>query len=206
MTNAEKHIEKLLSWYKEAVTEDGVCYLTRDDKNTLAYAIKCCKHFEDIKKDIDSWALREEPSSSENPNKSENPTSSTTKKCTTCEYREIDGKTHEMCKSCVCGNRYKQESCDDCVSRKAVLEMAKSYNTDGWDMYTPLVVDVEDIEELPPVIPIRPKGHWIKTELPSRDAHECSECGNLAISDEWGDETLTDFCPNCGAKMEEVEV
>lgn len=29
MTNGEKHIEKLLSWYKEAVTEDGVCYLTR---------------------------------------------------------------------------------------------------------------------------------------------------------------------------------
>ena len=50
MTNGEKHIEKLLSWYKEAVTEDGVCYLTSEDKNTLAYAIKCCKHFEDIKK------------------------------------------------------------------------------------------------------------------------------------------------------------
>jgi hypothetical protein len=76
MTNAEKHIEKLLSWYKEAVTENGVCYLTCDDKNTLAYAIKCCKHFEDIKKDIDSWMLREEPSSSGKPNKSEIPTSS----------------------------------------------------------------------------------------------------------------------------------
>jgi hypothetical protein len=33
-------------------------------------------NFEDIKKDIDSWALREEPSSSEIPNKSENPTGS----------------------------------------------------------------------------------------------------------------------------------
>ena len=76
MTNGEKHIEKLLSWYKEAVTEDGVCYLTCDDKNTLAYALKCCKHYEDIKKDIDSWMLREEPGSSEKPNKSENPTSS----------------------------------------------------------------------------------------------------------------------------------
>lgn len=64
MTNGEKHIEKLLSWYKEAVTEDGVCYLTSEDKNTLAYAIKCCKHFEDIKKEMDSWGLRTEPSSS----------------------------------------------------------------------------------------------------------------------------------------------
>ena len=76
MTNGEKHIEKLLSWYKEAVTEDGVCYLTCDDKNTLAYALKCCKHFEDIKKDIDSWMLRNNPSGSGKPNKSENPTSS----------------------------------------------------------------------------------------------------------------------------------
>jgi hypothetical protein len=76
MTNGEKHIEKLLSWYKEAVTEDGVCYLTSNDQNTLAYALKCCKHYEDIKKDIDTWTLREEPSSSEIPNKSENPTCS----------------------------------------------------------------------------------------------------------------------------------
>lgn len=76
MTNGEKHIERLLSWYKEAVTENGVCYLTCDDKNTLAYALKCCKHYEDTKKDIDTWMLREEPSSSEKPNKSEIPTGS----------------------------------------------------------------------------------------------------------------------------------
>ena len=76
MTNGEKHIKRLLSWYKEAVTEDGVCYLTSDDKNTLAYALKCCKYFEDIKKDIDTWMLRNNPSSSEIPNKSEIPTGS----------------------------------------------------------------------------------------------------------------------------------
>ncbi len=50
-----------------------------------------------------------------------------------------------------------QEPCEDCISRKAVLGMAKSYNTDGWDSYTPLVVDAEDIEELPPVTPQEPK-------------------------------------------------
>lgn len=55
------------------------------------------------------------------------------------------------------------------------------------------------------VTPIRPKGHWIKIELPSRDAHECSECGGLAFLDECGNEKLTDFCPNCGADMREVE-
>ena len=45
------------------------------------------------------------------------------------------------------------QPCEDAISRKAVLEMAKSYNADGWDMYTPLVVDVENIEELPSVTP-----------------------------------------------------
>jgi hypothetical protein len=92
MTNGEKHIEKLLSWYKEAVTEDGVCYLTSNDQNTLAYAIECCKHYEDIKKDIDTWMLREDPSSSEIPNKSENPTCSDSHYCPNCgaEMSEVE--------------------------------------------------------------------------------------------------------------------
>jgi hypothetical protein len=58
---------------------------------------------------------------------------------------------------------------------------------------------------LQPVTPIRPKGRWIKVELPARDAHECSECGNLAIFDECrNEEMLTDFCPHCGADNREV--
>lgn len=36
------------------------------------------------------------------------------------------------------------------IDREKVLSYSKSYNTDGWDSYTPLVVDVEDIEEIPP--------------------------------------------------------
>jgi hypothetical protein len=123
----------------------------------------------------------------------------TTKKCATCVYRKIDGKPHEMCKSCVCGNRYKQDFCDDCVSRAEVL---KIYNE--W-FATCNIADKKEspkakINALPPVTPIRPKGRWIKVELPARDAHECSECGNLAIFDECrNEEMLTDFCPNCGS-------
>ena len=105
MTNGEKHIEKLLSWYKEAVTENGVCYLTSDDKNTLAYAIKCCKHFEDIKKDVDSWVLREELSSSEIPNKSIEEKCP----CYSCEYFEINGWSH--CK--IHEDAYGDSRCND---------------------------------------------------------------------------------------------
>jgi hypothetical protein len=91
----------------------------------------------------------------------------------------------------------------DCISRQAV-EDAMYDATRAMDLNYGQIMDY--IDNLPSVTPIRPKGHWIKTELPSRDAHECSECGNLAIFDECrNEEMLTDFCPNCGAKMEEVK-
>jgi hypothetical protein len=94
-------------------------------------------------------------------------------------------------------------SSDDCISRQAV-EDAMYDATRAMDLNYGQIMDY--IDNLPSVTPIRPKGHWIKTELPSRDAHECSECGNLAIFDECrNEEMLTDFCPNCGAKMEEVK-
>ena len=128
-----------------------------------------------------------------------------------------------------------QEPCEDAVSRKAVLDMAKSYNTDGYDSYTPLVVDVEDIEELPSVTPAkciatvkfskedirelvnekmkdivveRKKGKWINK------SHK-SGCGITFIASECTccgkktffncDELIYRFCPNCGAEMEVEE-
>jgi hypothetical protein len=115
-------------------------------------------------------------------NKSENPTSSTTK----------------------------NDLGVDCISRQAVLEQAYAYGSglepDGY------CVNVEDIQALPSVTPIRPKGHWI-------DIHEyhyyndgdiettelkCSCCNEVV---EWDIELLHKpyFCENCGADMKEVE-
>jgi hypothetical protein len=133
----------------------------------------------------------------------------TTKKCTTCAYREIDGKPHEMCKSCVCGNRYKQEPTNkndlgvDCVSRKEVLKIY-----DEW-FATCNIADKKEspkakINALPLVTPIRPKGYWIEHPHEWGDnwqysQYECSCCHNWAHFD-------TDYCPNCGTEMEEVKV
>lgn len=163
MTNGEKHIEKLLSWYKEAVTEDGVCYLTSDDKNTLAYAIKCCKHFEDIKKDIDSWGIRKDPSSSENPNNSEIPISSTTK-------NDLSSGLDK--------NSEKLENESDCISREQAIDFAckntKFILNDPKPLEVKLSKDYiyENIAKimrnpnvLPSVTPIRPKGHWIEEKM-----------------------------------------
>ena len=46
-------------------------------------------------------------------------------------------------------------------------------------------------------------GKW--ADIPHSIRHECSECKNFAPSYYCGDENLTDYCPNCGAKMERSE-
>jgi rubrerythrin len=56
--------------------------------------------------------------------------------------------------------------------------------------------------------PVR-NGRWIPTEYdgyadgyPVYDAFECSECGHEHNGEE---DTLTAFCPDCGAKMDEED-
>ncbi len=47
-------------------------------------------------------------------------------------------------------------------------------------------------------------GHWVKVTN-GRGGHECDVCHDYAPSFQSGDEYLSPFCPNCGAKMQEVE-
>ena len=82
--------------------------------------------------------------------------------------------------------------CDDAISREAVLK--KQYRIDdSATLSTRDVVNVEDIEDLPPVTPSRRKGHW--EDIPFSKYFKCSECGCYQISD-------TEYCPKCGAEME----
>ena len=94
-----------------------------------------------------------------------------------------------------------QEPCDDCISRQAALDLLQ--------MRLMPKEEYKAIYELPSVTPAPRIGRWIPVGYdgyadgnPVYDWWECSEC-------EWehtGDEdTLTPYCPNCGAKMEEVE-
>jgi hypothetical protein len=46
----------------------------------------------------------------------------------------------------------------------------------------------------------RPQGEW-REVTNGRGGHECSNCHEYAPSYMSGDEHLSDFCPNCGAKM-----
>lgn len=68
--------------------------------------------------------------------------------------------------------------------------------------------DVVDMLESRPTITmddLRPHGRWVPLSadgyaegFPVWDEWECSECHHEHFGDE---DTLTDYCPNCGAKM-----
>lgn len=87
-----------------------------------------------------------------------------------------------------------QEPCEDAISRQAALNCLTATGLKQFDF----VIDARSkIKSLPPVNPQEPKeGHWI--------GHFCSECGEEAIT-EWnetgGELCLSNYCPNCGARM-----
>ena len=93
---------------------------------------------------------------------------------------------------------------------KYVDELSKHPSTKDIDYYDALI-DAEDvIDDLPSadVAPVR-HGRWIGTEydgyangFPVYDVYECSECGMEYDSTDDG-EITHNYCPNCGAKMDE---
>lgn len=71
--------------------------------------------------------------------------------------------------------------------------------------------NIQSIMELPAadVAPVR-HGRWITWEeagndIPSPHRHECSVCHDAAQVLVNGVELLSDYCPNCGAKMDGAE-
>ena len=46
------------------------------------------------------------------------------------------------------------------------------------------------------------RGRWVKN---NEYVYVCSVCGEEALNDEYGEQTLSPYCGACGAKMDEVE-
>lgn len=63
------------------------------------------------------------------------------------------------------------------------------------------------VEDTPTIEPVRMKGKWIKQVDESINAwwHECSVCGDYPLKDAFGHDSLSQFCPLCGALMSEGE-
>ena len=88
--------------------------------------------------------------------------------------------------------------CEDCISRQAAIRacfgMVRGTGIDE----LPYEYAEAVLNDLPSVYPKQRTGRWKPYD---RSWYECSECG--AIREAVG--YFENFCPNCGAKMEEVE-
>lgn len=89
------------------------------------------------------------------------------------------------------------------IDREELLTHQYNASHSNWPQLAEMVVGVEDIEDAPAadVAPVV-HGRWIE----DHDYLKCSECGVMV---KW-DFTFFDignwnYCPNCGAKMQEVE-
>ena len=77
------------------------------------------------------------------------------------------------------------------IEREALVEQLKKEDCDCEWLWTILCVPAAD------VAPVR-HGCWINENFYTH----CSACGKMAIYDKYGQEVESDFCPNCGAKMD----
>ena len=89
-----------------------------------------------------------------------------------------------------------QEPCEGCISRKAAIDAIR--DCVNMDIYT---IEVKEcLEALPPVTPVKKAGKWIINPY-GIDARLI--CDNCLASAPYN--CRTNYCPNCGRKMEGVE-
>lgn len=110
------------------------------------------------------------------------------------------------CNGCIFHKSETLEPCEDCISRKAVTDLIRK----EWVKYVPMELDMSisfvlgKIDELPPVTPAEKTRHWIYSKAVNTGEiifSECSACGH-------GESRCAkrmNYCPNCGAKMQEGE-
>ncbi len=95
----------------------------------------------------------------------------------------------------------------DAISRQAVLEAfglsekSRKYGGDHSGYDTLMKYEIQGIlEDLPSVTAQRKMGHWEEIDIKGQRVNCCSVCG---LSN--GTIYPYNYCPNCGAKMQEVE-
>lgn len=108
-----------------------------------------------------------------------------------------------------------QEPCDDTISRKAAIDAIIKIEQDDIEQYGCKIPEgfdsspaIEALNDLPPAIPQPKIGHWVNKSRRSGCgilfvASECTCCGMKTPFN--CDEFLYRYCPNCGAKMVELQ-
>lgn len=94
------------------------------------------------------------------------------------------------------------EECGDCISRQAVLDTIGNVpDYDDGMVWEALSHAQRDVALLPSVSPQPKMGQWNFTKHYGRDYYVCSVCGMERMDDH---SSGWNYCPNCGAKMQEV--
>ena len=93
-----------------------------------------------------------------------------------------------------------QELCNDAINRQTVIDYECNFICGEGIRCVSGCRNINGIKALPSVQPKAKTGHWIKDNLWRKPY--CSECGNSCFGVHGFDYITTDFCPNCGAKME----
>ena len=99
--------------------------------------------------------------------------------------------------------RLQTEPCEDCISRQAALDTVDNLKIVIANNLPELIYKssvLKLLHELPSVQPTKRTGHWIKKMVRGREELYCSNCGDgIDVIYEYN------YCPTCGAKMEEGE-
>ena len=77
------------------------------------------------------------------------------------------------------------------IEREALVERLKKEECDCEWLWAILDIPAADVE------PVR-HGRWVNESFYTH----CSVCGNMAIYDKYGQEVESDYCPNCGCRMD----
>jgi len=99
-----------------------------------------------------------------------------------------------------------QEPCEDAISRQDVWFKLTNGAYDGETTEQFIDRVAKEIESAPPVNPQPKTGHWTRELIRNEKGGcigakmICSECNNDNKHDEY-----MDYCPNCGARMEDKE-
>lgn len=88
---------------------------------------------------------------------------------------------------------------DDLISRQAAIEKLRDAENHSFNSYYKGLLKAHHIiADLPSIQIEQKKGHWIN----DAGFDKCSKCG-VSFPDLAPDYDKTNYCPNCGVRMEE---
>lgn len=98
---------------------------------------------------------------------------------------------------------------NDLVSKASAIDIVR-FECGEWKGLAKTII--KRFEQLPSVQPERKRGKWEMLQMPiSPPVYKCSVCGSHALQSMTGclmnrhyEANLTNYCPNCGAKMEKL--